>query len=154
MRVVLDANVYIDSYIAQDEICTKILSHVIRDRELIILVSIPIIKEISGVLNKKANKKKLSDIIKVELNTRLSTLMSFTTNIRVETEVNYCRHMPDNKYISCAIDGNADFIISADGHLLEIEEPIKNKKGVFIKISTPEAFLNQALKNKVNRTRL
>ncbi|PTL35659.1 hypothetical protein CLG94_07790 [Candidatus Methylomirabilis limnetica] len=43
---------------------------------------------------------------------------------------------PDDHYLECAIEGDADYIVSGDQHLLELGE----YQG--IRILTPRAFLN------------
>ncbi len=58
-----------------------------------------------------------------------------TALIDVRDSVTVCRDPDDNKFLSCAIDGDADYIVSGDRDLLDLKEAAE------IPIITPRQFL-------------
>lgn len=71
------------------------------------------------------------------LNSKLATMLNITEKslllvnellkreaeyINVVSKLTICRDTKDNKFLECAIDGKANFIVSADDDLLEIKE--------------------------------
>lgn len=62
----------------------------------------------------------------------------------------------DDKFIICAIDGNADYIVTMDGtHLLDyfrgLKEPLRNSAGTEIRALSPFQFVNYPLRGKSPR---
>ena len=50
----------------------------------------------------------------------------------------------DNKYVQCAVDGNAKYIITYDGdHLIALSDKIQNAKNEIIRIMSPYQFINE-----------
>lgn len=60
----------------------------------------------------------------------------FGTFVTVETEINEIKKDPtDDMFLELAVDGGADYIVSGDPHLLNLESYYR------IKIVEPRAFL-------------
>ena len=47
--------------------------------------------------------------------------------VKVKTQINHCRDQKDNFLLSLAIDSDADYLVTGDNDLLELEE-IKGTK--------------------------
>ena len=60
--------------------------------------------------------------------------------IETESEIDVCRDPDDNKFIECAVDAKALYIVSGDNDLLDIEE----YDG--IRIITAKEFCDEYLK--------
>lgn len=130
MQVVLDANVIISGLFWKQGNPRKIIE--MSEFELIeILFSKGTLKELSDVLEKhfKTPKNEIEDILKF--------LLERSSVVGVKSSVNICKDKDDNKFLELAVDGNANYIISGDRHLLEIKE----FKG--IKILRPSQFLKR-----------
>ena len=128
MRVVLDSNILI-SAINYGGIPRDIYS--LGKYKLIdIILSEPILKETSGVLERKFQYSH-------EITTLISSeLMGSSIVVKPTRRINEIKDDPsDNKFLEAAIAGNADYIVSGDKHVLKL------KKFKDILIVTPAEFL-------------
>ena len=128
IRVVLDTNVIISAIFwrgAPYKVMKKALQ-----RDFILVISPDILEEVSERLKHKFN------LPREEIETLMNILLSYSDIVEPTTKVNVVKaDENDNKIIECAIDGEADFIVTGDHHLLEL----KSYKS--IKIITPAEFL-------------
>ena len=62
-------------------------------------------------------------------------LITFSTSVNPEIRISVIAHDPDNRILECALTGQADFIISGDRHLTDLENFQE------IKLVNPAAFL-------------
>ncbi|MFC1541764.1 putative toxin-antitoxin system toxin component, PIN family [Candidatus Latescibacterota bacterium] len=115
LRVVIDTNVIISAlYIARGnawQIITWAIEGNIQN-----IVSGFILEEVQRVLEKKFlwHPSKIKDaIIQIE---------SFSEKISPEKRITVIPYLPDNRILECAVDGQADFIISGDHHLTDLKE--------------------------------
>ncbi|SLM28520.1 conserved hypothetical protein [Desulfamplus magnetovallimortis] len=102
------------------------------------MVSPEIIKEYWRVLHYPKIVKRLEKM-GIPISTAESILKNFNEIATVtlgDLEVKVIADDPtDDKFLSCAVEGEADFIVSGDDHLLSVKE----FQG--IRILTPQAFL-------------
>jgi len=128
LRIILDTNVLINGI--QDEFSNtnKIIDLCISG-ELQPLMSPPILKE-----NKRLAKRLILDQDYLD---KLDEFYNSCEMIHPRSRVRVVEDDPeDDKFFACAVDGEADYIISEDHHLLDID----SYKGV--KVKAPEEFLN------------
>jgi uncharacterized protein len=128
-KVVLDTNIYISAILFGGK--PDVIRKLSRERKIEVLISEEIISEIVGVLEQKFGweRSDLDQIVEEirELNTLIVTSRYISLIKNDET---------DNRIIECAIEGNAQYIISGDKrHLLPLKEYRE------IKILTPDEFL-------------
>ncbi|MEK6621006.1 MAG: putative toxin-antitoxin system toxin component, PIN family [Planctomycetota bacterium] len=113
-RVVLDTNVTIAAYFWKGY--PRVVYDLIRDQKLVMLMNSDMEKELIRVLGYSKfglSQKEIPPFIRnlrccaefVEKKTRISVVTSDPT---------------DNIFLECATDGNADYIISGDKHLLDL----------------------------------
>lgn len=134
MKAVLDANVFVSALVNTRGTPNLIIDHWYKE-SFELLVSDAIIDEISRVL-------RYPKIVKLHKLTELE-IMEFLTLLRKESrfvspgdKLDVSSDESDNRYIECAIAGNADFLVSGDKkHLL----PLKEYRG--IRIINPATFL-------------
>ena len=119
IRIVLDANLFVSALLKPGSNPDLIL-RAVRDEKVLLLMSDDICAELARVLTYPKIRKRLraSD---EELHTFLQLLGSVaiftpgTLNIPpLETDPD------DTKYLVCAIEGHADFIVSGDHHLTDL----------------------------------
>lgn len=119
-RIVLDANQFVSALLKPESNPGQVLEMVKR-READLLISRPIIAEISRVLS----YPKLVKIHGMDHNTQnrfLRGLIIVGHMVNPEVTVNIVTDDPsDNKYIECAVAGNADALITGDKHLLVLQ---------------------------------
>lgn len=134
MRVVLDSNIYLSALISEKGNPFKIIQRW-QEKEFDVLVSQPIINEILRVtayerIQKKYPRVKERRIEFVELVSKDGIWTTQVDKLDVVTA-----DESDNRYIECAVAGNAEYIVTGDQHLLVV--------GGFqgIVITTPTVFL-------------
>ena len=115
LRVVIDTNVIISAlYLAKGNawrIVTWAIEGNIRN-----IVSDFIIEEVRIVLERKFlwHPSKIEKaIIQIE---------SFSEKVSPEKHLSVVSYEPDNRILECAVEGQADFIISGDHHLTDLKE--------------------------------
>lgn len=134
MKVVLDANVYVSALLSKRGVPKQIVD-LWREEAFELLISEEILDEVARVLRypKLAELHKLSEKEQEE----------FLTMLRDEAKLIKPKHHlilsideTDNRYLECAVDGGAEFLVTGDKqHLL----PIGEYQGV--NIISPATFL-------------
>lgn len=133
MKITTDTNVLISSTFWYGD-SNRILEKV-ENNEVELILSKEIIKEFSEVLNYKEIKDKIKNK-NLEINRTKEKIISLSTLVEPKLKFNEIKDDPDDNIIlECAVEGNVDFIISQDKHLLKL------KGFKEIKIITPEEFL-------------
>ncbi len=130
MKITVDTNVLISATFwsgASDKIITKVES-----KEIELILSEEIIKEYSEVLNYKEIQEKVKGK-NLEMKRTIGKIISISTIISPRVKLNAVIDDPDdNAILECAKEGNVDYVVSSDKHLLKIGQ-FQN-----IKIITPE----------------
>lgn len=130
IKVVLDTNVLISSLWGRKP--RKVIE--MWDKGgILVIVSQQVLDEYFDVLNRfELTEEDIEDITILFSNPR-KTLV-----IKPKSRINRIKKDPaDNRFLECAIEGDADFIISGDKHLLELGN-FENSK-----IVTPGEFLDK-----------
>lgn len=140
LKVVLDTNILVSS-IFWSGASYKILKLITRSK-IESYTSISILNELKQVLKSKI-KYNLPEA-KVQEIVELTKLHSFLVYPKRQTSI--AKDPKDNKFIECAIETKADYIISGDKHLLDL------KKHKNIWIVTPSKFLEIFRKYKAKKT--
>lgn len=133
MRVVLDTNVFISSVLVSKGYPAKILDAWRKD-SFDLLVSPKIVAEVTDVLRRPRIRKK-HDWSDEEIDGFIEGLVASAIVVSGGLEVKVIKDDPDDdKYLACAEEGGADYIISGDRHL--------RKLGSYegIKIVSPREF--------------
>ena len=127
IRAVLDTNIIV-SALFWSGAPYKIVQAGIKD-EFRIITSLEILGEAYATLEEKFKvpRKQINSLVKVV------TLNSEIVYPKLQIAV-VKKDPSDNKIIECALEGNADYIISGDKHLLEI------KKYKEVEIISPSEF--------------
>jgi putative PIN family toxin of toxin-antitoxin system len=114
MKIVLDTNVLISAFFWNGNE-RKVLEKC-RAKELDLLISPEILAELDAVLDRKFSvpEEKRAEYSK---NIILISKLVFP-NKRIAV---IKADPSDNRILECAVDGEAEFIISGDGHLLKLE---------------------------------
>jgi len=137
MKITADTNVLISATFwhgPSDRIISKA-----EAKEIRLVLSEQIIKEYAEVLDYEEIQNKIKNKNLVMKHT-LSKIISISNIIGTKTKLNVIKDDPDdNKILECAIDGNVDFIVSNDRHLLKLKEYGN------IPILTPDEFAKKYL---------
>ncbi len=134
-QVVIDTNVFISAILNPLGNPAAIFK-LEREKKIKILVSHPILQEYIKTLSYPHLQKK-HGLSKEQVSKKILRLLKYGKFIDPETKLNVIADDPDdNKFLECAVEGEADYIISGDKHL----KSLKSFSG--IKIVDPAAFLN------------
>ncbi len=135
MKIVIDANLFASGLIKPDSNPGRILDLIERNQVELIL-SPPIIREIKRILL-YPRLQKYHQKTAQEIDAYFEDVLMFAWIVEGEMTVDIIKDDPsDNKYLACAYEGEADYIISRDHHLLDIETYQR------IAVVKAKAFLN------------
>jgi len=130
MKIVLDANIFISAFFWGGN-PRILLNRAIRKIDDL-FISNEILKELADVISRPkfhVDENNIEYFIK--------SIEEISSKVFIKKKIkNASRDMDDNKYIECGLAANADYIISGDKHLLELNE----YKG--IKIVTVKDYLD------------
>jgi len=128
LKVVIDTNVFISAfYLPESRPAEAVL--LARRKRILNFISPQILEEVERIIKTKLlwdHSKTESAIKRI---TRFSEIVYHNEHLTVIPDD------PDNRILECALEAQADFIISGDKHLLNL----RNYQG--IKIVTPVEFL-------------
>jgi len=135
VKIVVDANIFASGLIKPKSNPGKILE-LIRLNQVDLVLSPGIIKEIKRILlYPKIQKYHLKT--PMEIDSYFEDIFMFAWIVEGKENVNVIKDdQTDNKYLACAHEGEADYIVSGDHHLLDT----RIYKG--IKIIKPQTFLS------------
>jgi hypothetical protein len=116
-RVVLDTNVLISALLFRG--LPGRLVPLWQERKIVLLVSPEILKEYIKVLSYPKfglDEEEIKTILRKEV-------LPFVEPVRPGTRIEIIEEDPsDDKFLSLAVDGNAEFLVSGDSHLLGIKK--------------------------------
>jgi putative PIN family toxin of toxin-antitoxin system len=119
IKIVVDANLFARALIKPDSNPGKILE-LIKQNKVELVISPSIIKEIKRILLIPKIKKYHQKTAQ-QLDTFFNDLLIFAWVVEGKAEIDVIQADPtDNKYLACALEGEADYIISGDRHLLDV----------------------------------
>jgi uncharacterized protein len=128
LKVVIDTNVFISAfYLPESKPAGVVL--LARRKAILNLISPQILKEVERIIEKKL----LWDNSKTQ--SAVSQIINFSEEVHPQVRLAIIADDPDNRILECAVAGQANFIISGDHHLIDLE----NYQG--IKIVNPARFL-------------
>ena len=134
LKVVLDTNVLVSAYLVPGGKPARILS-LARQGELTICLSPPILGEVKQTLL-RPKLQKIHKATAKEIERFLKALTSVVVMTAGTEEVDAVKDDPDdNKILACALEGEANSIVSGDHHLTDMKA-FQN-----IPIVNPDAFL-------------
>lgn len=133
MKVILDTNVLISATFWNGD-SNRILEKA-EQKEFELVISKEILDEFIGVLSYKEIQDKIRDK-NLEMNRTVEKVVSIATIVEPHKKFSVITVDPsDDKFLDCAFEAKAQFIVSQDKHLLKLNE----FEG--IRIITPSEFL-------------
>ena len=133
LKVVIHTNVFISAFYLPGSIPAEVVL-LARRKKIANFISLSILNEISRIM-----LQKLSWDNQRTQNAR-QRIEHFSELVNPDTYLTVLNDGPDNRILECAIQAQADYIISGDKHLLNL------KNYHWIKIVTPTAFLELVVK--------
>jgi len=119
LKIVVDANLFASALIKPNSNPGRILD-LIKQNQVELILSPAIIKEIKRILLYPKLQKYHGKTAQ-EIDAYFEDILMFAWIVEGEREVDLIEDDPtDNKYLACAYEGEVDYIVSGDHHLLDI----------------------------------
>ena len=134
MKVILDANVFVSFLLTHSPTISKIVQSW-KNSEFTLLVSDEIMLEYKQVLVRLVEK---GIILAGHADSLFEEILKESLNIQVTSEVEESLNRKDNRYLSCAKDGKANYLVTGDKkHLLKLKVFEKTR------IVSPKEFVEE-----------
>lgn len=118
MKVVLDANIFVSFLLTRGMTISTIINSWKKDSYQL-LVSSEILAEFNDIFDGLIRRKLINPITSVVLLNRVNYQ---AVHVNVTSIVTLSPDKKDNRYLACAKDGHADYLVSGDQHLLQIKK--------------------------------
>lgn len=118
LRVVLDTNLLISYLLTQGKTISKIIDHW-ESGDIFLLVSPAIVEEIAEVVQRPRLRKHMTIDPQVVMDLISSDALQTSGELTLS---GVCRDPKDEKFLTCAVEGNADYIVTGDNDLLTLTQ--------------------------------
>lgn len=155
MRVVVDSNVFVRGSVFEDSDERAVLRSV-KKSALTILITIPILDEIFSAIiavSTEHNRDTYHALQELMRTVAAAVLIQPTKEIARSFQGRVPDDEEDEKFLLCAHAGDADYIVSNDGHLLNIDKRFKTVAGRTIAVIRPYDFVRMMLLKQVQERR-
>lgn len=115
-RIIIDTNLWISFLITKN--FTK-LDEIIFSRHSILIFSQELLDEFLEVAKRPKFRRFFSSSDIEEI---LETIEEYAEYIEVKAKIEICRDTKDNFLLSLSVDGNADFLLTGDKDLLDLNK--------------------------------
>lgn len=140
LKVVLDTQVLLRGAFARTQSLTARIYEAWRAGEFVLLMSEPILAEVDDVTARPEVLRKLR-VTPREARAALIRIRRRAVLVRPNVTIRMSRDPTDDKFLECAVSGEADDIVSADADLLSVREvrgiPIVDVPDFWRKLSEP-----------------
>ena len=120
MKIVIDANLFASALIKPESNPGRILD-LVKQNQVELILSPAIIREIKRILLYPRLQKYHHKTVQ-EIDAYFEDVLMFAWIVEGEKTVDIIKDDPsDNRYLACAYEGEADYIVSGDNHLLDLE---------------------------------
>jgi len=120
-KVILDTNLWISFLISRD---FSFLDNYIETGKIRLIFSEELFSEFILVTERPKFKKYFAES---DIKHLIQIIDRFGILVQVTSEINSCRDIKDNFLLSLAIDSNADYLVTGDNDLLDLEHINKTK---------------------------
>lgn len=115
-RTIIDTNLWISYLISPTDLS---LEDLLESGHIVILFSDDLVSEFINVASRPKFRRHFS---LDRIQTVLDLLEDFGEPVNTQSEVSICRDAKDNFLLALAKDGNAEFLVTGDTDLLDIEQ--------------------------------
>ena len=115
LKVVVDTNVLISGLLGSGS--SSAILDIWRNKRFVLVISSDLLNELIVSLVKPKISKRFSKIVSQSL---LELIEERAVFIDPKIKLEVCRDSKDNKVLECAVEGNADIIVTGDNDLLSL----------------------------------
>lgn len=117
MRIVFDTNIFLRAVLNPHGLSAWVL----HQMELLeVIVSKEIVDEIVDVFSRPELRRKYPDLAELDIE-RALTIVSKAEVVLPTHRVNVCRDPNDDKFLECALEGKAEYLVTEDKDLLSLK---------------------------------
>ncbi len=140
MKIVLDTNILV-SYVLSSSRTPKDIMEMVFSGAVDLILSAEIVEEFEKTLK----KPRLQKFIKISRSECLLADLPILVNTPIIVDVDMVRDFDDNKIVATAISGRAEYIVTQDNDLLDLDEHHKSdlKEQYGISIVTAYQFMTE-----------
>ena len=120
LSVVLDTQLLLRGATARSASLNSKVYQAWVERKYDVLLSQETLDELFRVLTEPKVVRQLRITSEILISTAM-LLISKATFVTVSTKITLCRDPNDDKFLECAVDGKANFVVSADNDLLTLK---------------------------------
>jgi len=142
-RIVIDSNVIVSAVFGGKPLDAVAIA--LRNHEIFISGSVE--REFEGLLLKLSRKLKPEQL--ESLKVKFKQLFSRAGRVEIKSEIRLCRDPADNHYLALAHDCCADYLITGDKDLLEIDPELLRENRFKCRIVTPQWFVDSSRTEKI-----
>lgn len=116
LRIVIDTSSLVSYVLTQGELMGRVIAHW-RSGDIRVLSSATTRAELADVVSRPA----IRELAVAPLDDLVRGLERFSEHVPGELELsNACRDPKDNKFLACAVEGGAHYVVSSDNDLLDM----------------------------------
>ena len=116
LKVVLDTNIFVSSIFWKKGNPHKVVESALG-KKIHVFTSLEILQELEKVLRRDFEEPEEM------IQRQISLILEYSTVIKPSVKINIVADDPeDNKIIECAISCGADYVVTGDKHLLDLDE--------------------------------
>ena len=120
IRVVIDANVFVSAALKPHSKAAKIID-LVKEGTIALVLSHAILEELRKVFRYPKIRKEIRLIVS-EIDETLAKIAEGAVLTPGNMKIRAVKDDPeDNRYLECAVEGQADYIISGDRHLTKLK---------------------------------
>lgn len=145
LLVLIDTNVWVSAFINRKGYPARVKEKFLK-REFEIVISSPLLKELSDVLR----RPRIKDPYKItdeEINLFIEILAGTGHKVYLTDDISLCRDNKDNMVLETAIKGSADYLVTRDDDIKRDSELIEEMKKNGIKVLPVSKFLEMLIKS-------
>jgi len=120
LRIVLDTNIIVSRAIKKNDDSDKLFA-ALKNRKIALVISYSILEEIIDVLS-RPRIIKFTKMGKNHIKQLAALLLDRAIITEPQQKITICRDHADNKFIEAAISGRAEYIVSGDKDLLDLQK--------------------------------
>ncbi len=116
MKVVLDTNILVSAFVFGGE-ALNYFNRLLQDESIELLISPPIQTELEDVLFRDKFRRFQT---RAYLNAQLNAYLKTVKVVLIHQQFQDCRDPKDNPFLDCAVNGQADYLLTGDPDLLAL----------------------------------
>ena len=138
-RVLVDTSVWVSAFINKKGFPARVKEKFLN-REFDVVISTPLLKEISDVL-KRPKLRKRYKITDEEISLFVEILAGVGHKVYLTDDINLCRDKKDDMVLETAIKGKAEYLVTRDDDIKIDLELVKEMKKHGVMVLTVSKFL-------------